>query len=341
MGASTSSHSTRHVRGSEIGSIADSLARMDLQGMVFSEASARYDYHASDVLDKAAVWRQEDRMQSLADAASRLFDIMSRVLVLIGRESEEELPKEAQLKEDMKVWEEQMRSFMTKHPTPRQTAAADARDNADALLSVKLYHVLIHGALRAGTIGTEMRWDSVLPEFERMVMICATLLDRATAQGFAPANLSLDMGVIVPLYIVATRCRHPVVRRQALTLLQRANRQEGMLPSNLAGKMAATIVTIEEEAMGNDAGVMIYLDPIEVRAWAEELVSESSMGWLDSNTWRSRASWEGITRIPLEGRVDATSIAADTDNGVLDVTLEYGRDVRSGAPRMRNVLVTF
>lgn len=58
---------------------------------------------------------------------------------------------------------------------------------------------------------------------------------------------SLDLGIIVPLYVIVSRCRDPSIRRRGLQLLASCNRREGIWDSTLSARVAERIIAIEEE----------------------------------------------------------------------------------------------
>ena len=63
------------------------------------------------------------------------------------------------------------------------------------------------------------------------------------------ASFSLDLGIIPPLFVVATKCRARKLRREAIRLLLSSPRREGMWDSILCGKAAQWIMEVEEEGM--------------------------------------------------------------------------------------------
>lgn len=67
----------------------------------------------------------------------------------------------------------------------------------------------------------------------------------------APRNkqtFSISLGIVIPLYLVATRCRDPPTRRHAIQLLATCNRREGVWDAFLSSKVAMRFVQIEEVA---------------------------------------------------------------------------------------------
>lgn len=63
------------------------------------------------------------------------------------------------------------------------------------------------------------------------------------------ASFALDLGIVPPLFVVATKCRDRKLRRDAIRLLLSSPRREGMWDSILSGKVAEWIMYIEEEGM--------------------------------------------------------------------------------------------
>ncbi|KAL7816366.1 hypothetical protein V8C44DRAFT_370140 [Trichoderma aethiopicum] len=59
-------------------------------------------------------------------------------------------------------------------------------------------------------------------------------------------SFSADLGIVPPLFVVATKCREPTVRREAIRLLRSSARREGMWDSELAANIAQWVMEIEE-----------------------------------------------------------------------------------------------
>ncbi|KAL5630936.1 hypothetical protein BROUX41_000808 [Berkeleyomyces rouxiae] len=71
--------------------------------------------------------------------------------------------------------------------------------------------------------------------------------DSYTAYHIKP-SFSADLGIVPPLYVVATKCRNPVIRRRAIRLLQSSARREGMWDSQLSARIGDYIAMLEEES---------------------------------------------------------------------------------------------
>lgn len=93
-------------------------------------------------------------------------------------------------------------------------------------------------------------WDMFTPVFEEVVRLAAEIIDVDDPDSAQVPIFSADMGITGPLYEVASRCRHPVVRRKAIALMKHGSRQEGIWNSFLTAKVAERVVEIEEQGCG-------------------------------------------------------------------------------------------
>lgn len=63
------------------------------------------------------------------------------------------------------------------------------------------------------------------------------------------ASFALDLGIVPPLFVVATKCRDRKLRRDAISLLLVSPRREGMWDSILSGRVGQWIMDIEEQGL--------------------------------------------------------------------------------------------
>ena len=73
-------------------------------------------------------------------------------------------------------------------------------------------------------------------------------IDRATATCTTP-SCNFDDSIVVALFLVATRCQHRLARREAIALLRKHPRREGLWDSEMAANVAQWFVDIEEEGL--------------------------------------------------------------------------------------------
>ena len=65
-------------------------------------------------------------------------------------------------------------------------------------------------------------------------------------------SFSADLGIVPPLFVVATKCRDPYLRRKAIQLLRSSARREGMWDSELSARIAQWVMQIEERTDPQD-----------------------------------------------------------------------------------------
>ncbi|KAI0852397.1 hypothetical protein F5Y00DRAFT_273814 [Daldinia vernicosa] len=127
---------------------------------------------------------------------------------------------------------------------------------------------------------TELQFDTYLPQFKDIVNLAVEVVGdeerraaakrcpnpefchhqpthpdafggQYTARHIKP-SFSADLGIVPPLFVVATKCRDSVTRRQAIQLLRTSSRREGMWDSELAARIGMWIMEIEEGDDGAD-----------------------------------------------------------------------------------------
>lgn len=100
----------------------------------------------------------------------------------------------------------------------------------------------------------ETSFDSHIGDFTSIVNEVTTLFAASTGKNRLPI-FSFEMGVIPPLYFTAINCRHPVVRRQAVSLLRRGPRRETLWDAVPLANVAERVVLFEERNLerGTDA----------------------------------------------------------------------------------------
>lgn len=104
--------------------------------------------------------------------------------------------------------------------------------------------------LAAGISAPETIFDKFHSTFAEIVADSKTLIeDWSYSRLPGNARFSFDIGVVLPLYVTAVKCRDPVLRRKAISLLFSSPRREGMWDSVLAARVAVWITSIEEEGL--------------------------------------------------------------------------------------------
>ncbi|KFA51612.1 hypothetical protein S40293_03954 [Stachybotrys chartarum IBT 40293] len=91
--------------------------------------------------------------------------------------------------------------------------------------------------------------DELLPQMKKMVdlgeVIISSISTSAAPENSVP-SYCLEMGIVIPLYTVASLCQEPSVRRRAIALLRSTSRREGLWNSKTLAAAAERIMEIEE-----------------------------------------------------------------------------------------------
>jgi hypothetical protein len=91
---------------------------------------------------------------------------------------------------------------------------------------LKVHHRTAILLARAISSTTEMIYDEHLEDFKYVLLEFRDLLENSQIQ--SSALFENDLGLIPPLYLVASRCRDPLLRREAISLLRLMHRHEGL-----------------------------------------------------------------------------------------------------------------
>jgi hypothetical protein len=99
-------------------------------------------------------------------------------------------------------------------------------------------------------------WDEFIPQMNEMLALSEKIVSHTSSgNGYAgqATSFCLDLGYIIPLHTVASRCQDPAIRRKAIELLRATPRQEGLWNSLLIAKADERMMEIEESmAWGMD-----------------------------------------------------------------------------------------
>lgn len=321
-------------RGEEVESAVESFVRMDLQAITLNEAQAPYpepESSAAVIMEEVCASGDELKpggtFESLSKAGFRLFELCRRFLIVAGLEGRVPGEKIAKAERDVRghvsLWEETMMRYLMAAGTP--SGEKKCGNTTSALLSLKLYHTFLRLLLDAGTVGPETRFDAYLAHFERMVVIAGALMRATRSYTGATAFMTLEPGIIIPLYLTASRCRHPILRRKALDLLRQANSQEGRWHSVGSAAVADQIIRIEEGGY-ETTPTLVMPDSEFDRVTERALVAETAENWLCGDEgWTARHSWEDVVRIPEWRRALMTKIVVDSENSKIQMSIAYSR----------------
>lgn len=344
----------------DINDAADSLARLDLQWLTFQDSQAPYPYLENQLLAHAL--RKAPEIQSLSHAQDLLMGIMRRLWLGAGLINSEQ-PSAGQdgmdIPADLAEWEQKTLQLLSSTKAP-------GGESSPGLLFLKICHATVHLTILAGITQqgyNELFWDHHLAHFERIVALSALFIQAEVYKNpLLPSVVSLDgPGIIMSLWLVAFRCRHPLLRRRALGLLRVSKRQEGMWMSTSAAVVAQRLIEIEESGSRGSTthsdSVLVpafcTLEP--VTAFEQELIKQfeaedqDPQCWLlGAGLWTARTTWDlpGRELILLERRIsDVSTFAQPYDprkgKSKADVTFTFAGPDLGGDARKETISVSF
>ncbi len=107
----------------------------------------------------------------------------------------------------------------------------------------------------------EVAFDGLLPEFSSIVTLSETMAYLRDQHLYERHQLSLDMGLIHPLFKVATKCRSPHIRRQAIELLGTVASLEAAWDATAFRAYAERTMQLEEEGLDLSSADLKSLEP--------------------------------------------------------------------------------
>lgn len=182
-----------------------------------------------------------------------------------------------------------------------QSPQAQTSDHSSVML-LKVWRATIEIFLRLEWPPSELSWDPYMPEFVDVVALAADML-RAPTNLFVRSSSSVSprqddvsppldssctslpllrprpsksqflvtLGIVTPLYMCATRCRDFITRHRAIALLSYCQRREGLWDSEIAGRIATRLVSIEETAANIKPGTEYTPGDIALSARVQSL----------------------------------------------------------------------
>lgn len=132
--------------------------------------------------------------------------------------------------------------------SPRYTGIyppAQCSDDSTCLLMMTYMSILIE--TRTSLALSEMVYDEYEAEFSQILQYAPKALNATRSSDGSQPDFMFEMGVFLPLFITALKCRHPQLRRRALKFLLDAPPVQGLCMCAPVVNVIATIILIEED----------------------------------------------------------------------------------------------
>lgn len=298
------------------------------------------------------------------------------------------LPRELQqyglgFKTEIESWSNAFEHFLNSRNAPGKSSQEKA-----AISVLKMFQIMGQILFLMTFSENEGQFDSFLPQFKAIVKLAVEVVGDEEREAMAKRcpnpqycthqsghpdiigngewsakhikpSFSADLGIVPPLFVVATKCRDPEVRRQAIQLLMSSSRREGMWDSELIARIGMWIMAIEEEepdSNGTPRGSIGLINSVSVGSPGARSNGSIDFGEdtplgpggnarFGSNSGRSgsnvpNGSMSHKGAIPAEKRVMVRAV--DFDLRERTATLQCGsRDLTPGMPDFKMRVTQF
>ncbi|KAI6351174.1 hypothetical protein MCOR25_010091 [Pyricularia grisea] len=138
---------------------------------------------------------------------------------------------------------------------------------------LRLQYTVTSTLLRVSEPDREMAYDKFLPKFQECVALASHVHGLYYSKSAGP-TFTPEVGLLPVLYIVGLKCRHSVVRRQALNILRRQTIREALWDSLSAATVVERVINIEEGGEPGNGGERPAME--DIAAWKRV----ENMSWL-------------------------------------------------------------
>lgn len=132
---------------------------------------------------------------------------------------------------------------------------------------LRMYYLVLYTLLKTMFAQSELIFDEYEQDFAEMISIA----DRSAVCG-SPAILSFDMGIILPMFYIAIKCRNLPLRLKAIAVLEKAPAREGLWRRDNTIVYSRWKVMMEEKGRGDLLPTDVL--PESARICQEEVVGK-------------------------------------------------------------------
>ncbi|KAH8885718.1 hypothetical protein GQ53DRAFT_877142 [Thozetella sp. PMI_491] len=143
-------------------------------------------------------------------------------------------------KDEIEAWSDAYDHILTCRRIPGVT---DQERSAIAVL--KMGQITAQVVFLMTFADSEGTFDLFMPQFRAI----NSLAYEVVGDDEKKPSFSTELGIVPPLYFVATKCRDPLIRREAIQLLTKSSRREAMWDSELAARIATWVMELEEDGL--------------------------------------------------------------------------------------------
>lgn len=121
----------------------------------------------------------------------------------------------------------------------------------------------------------ETAFDQFTSQFQFIVNLADDLISEWQARQTRYHSLfSFDIGLTPPMFMVASRCRHPIIRRKAVKLIMQTSAYRGVWRDRYSGLCAQRIIDLEEYSLIAAKGHDFPPEQLRIRKVSADLQAE-------------------------------------------------------------------
>ncbi|KAL7916611.1 hypothetical protein GGI35DRAFT_46909 [Trichoderma velutinum] len=98
-------------------------------------------------------------------------------------------------------------------------------------------------------VDDERNWDIFCPIFQNVVSLTEDIVELDSKLPAERNPYCIDMALIGPLFQISCRCRNPIIRRRAISILRTCGRIEGVWDAFSTSQVAQRVLEIEEAGL--------------------------------------------------------------------------------------------
>lgn len=197
------------------------------------------------------------RFSSLDQAKSFLDALTGQLYLLIRGITEEykfrklsDLPIEQiliaqKLEESFDTWDDRFEKYLNR------STSRFSRQEQTVINILIINHRICKIQAATCTKDAAVVFDRYDEEFDQVTTLAALVIHERKSDNPHIQQLSLDIGVIQPLYFTATKCREHWIRHRALSLLKSIKFQEGVWNAVIMAAVASIAINKEQEYTGD------------------------------------------------------------------------------------------
>ncbi|CAG7973531.1 unnamed protein product [Penicillium salamii] len=157
--------------------------------------------------------------------------------------------RQRNLKDRLMAWHRSFISMISTH-NPAPCLSPQNSDGPTSLLMMTYLSIWIE--TQTSLAFNEMPYDNYEAEFTQILQYTPKALNATRTLDGSQPGFMFEMGVFLPLFVTALKCRNPKLRRQALSFLLDAPPVQGLCMCAPVVDLIATIIVIEEDLVGLD-----------------------------------------------------------------------------------------